>query len=169
MHFKKNKKGFTLMELVVVVLLIGILSAVALPQYQRALERSRISEALTMLGNISTAERMYFMQTDEFTTNFADLMLKIPVKPKAGDDASNYSNGTGQAFDYDISACEDQDCNIKAVRTTGKYEIHLDGLSNEGESGTRSCHSDDSFGIKICRIVCGANPMPDGGGFCVMD
>lgn len=169
MNFKKNKKGFTLMELVVVVLLIGILSAIALPQYQRALERSRVSEALTMLGNISTAERMCYMQSDVFSPNFADLMLKIPVKPKAGDDASNYSVGTGQAFEYDITDCADQECKIKATRTTGKYEIHLDGLDNEGSAGTRSCHSDDSFGIKICRIVCGANPMPDSGGFCVMD
>lgn len=169
MHLKKYKKGFTLMELVVVVLLIGILAAFAMPQYQRALERSRVSEALTMLGNISTAERMYFMQSDVFTPNFADLMLKIPVKPKAGEDASNYAVGTGQAFEYDITGCVDWECNITASRTTGKYEIHLDGLDSEGASGTRSCHSDDSFGIKICRMICGANPMPDGGGFCVMD
>lgn len=164
-----NKKGFTLMELVVVVLLIGILSAIALPQYQRALERSRVSEALTMLGNISTAERMYYMQSDEFTTNFADLMLKIPVKPKAGDDANNYSSGTGQSFDYDITDCTDQECMIKAQRNTGKYEIRLAGIDNEGSSGTRSCHSSDAFGIKICRIVCGANPMPESGGSCVME
>ena len=46
----KAQKGFTLIELMIVIAIIGILAAIALPAYQDYTVRSRVSEALTLAG-----------------------------------------------------------------------------------------------------------------------
>ena len=74
---KMNKKGFTLIELLVVVLIIGILASIALPQYFRAVERSRASEVLALFGTIGGAQQRYMLQHDTYTTNFDSLDLEF--------------------------------------------------------------------------------------------
>ncbi len=74
---KMNKKGFTLIELLVVVLIIGILASIALPQYFRAVERSRSSEVLSLFGTIGGAQQRYMLQHDVYTTDFDDLDLEF--------------------------------------------------------------------------------------------
>ncbi len=49
---KSKKQAFTLIELLVVVLIIGILAAVAVPQYQKAVEKSRLAEALLNIETV---------------------------------------------------------------------------------------------------------------------
>lgn len=66
-------KGFTLIELLVVVLIIGILASIALPQYTKAVERSRMSEAVQVLGDLATAQSIFYMHHSEFAEDLADL------------------------------------------------------------------------------------------------
>ena len=161
-----NNKAFTLMELTAVVLILGILAAIGLPQYERAMEKSRAAEAFTMLGNIVTAEEMYVLQTGEFTDDFSNLMLQMPLQPKNKDASGSYSSGTGKAFDYDLSDCQYNTCTISAHRLQGAnyaYEIRLSDMDMTGNKGVRTCHSSDEKGIQICLLLCGVDEMPAGG------
>ena len=74
------KQGFTLIELLVVVLIIGILASVAMPQYQKAVEKSKSTQALTLLKSVAQAEEAYFMANNIYTNNFSDLDIQIPWK-----------------------------------------------------------------------------------------
>ena len=69
----KNKKAFTLIELLVVVLIIGILSAIALPQYNKAVEKARFAEAIMAVEAIARAQDLYKLANGNYTRDINDL------------------------------------------------------------------------------------------------
>jgi type IV pilus assembly protein PilA len=69
---KKGKKGFTLIELMIVVAIFGILAAIAIPNFLRFQAKSKQSEAKTNLGGIFTAEIAYFGE-HSFFGNFQEI------------------------------------------------------------------------------------------------
>ena len=76
---REMSNAFTLIELLVVVLIIGILTAVAVPQYQKAVARARAAEAITVLKAITDAQEVYYLAHGEYTDNLEDLDVSAPA------------------------------------------------------------------------------------------
>jgi prepilin-type N-terminal cleavage/methylation domain-containing protein len=77
---RARREGFTLLELLIVVIIIAILSSLALPQYLRLAERSRGAEALTVLRDLRSAELRYKAVDEDnlFTKDLDILDVDIP-------------------------------------------------------------------------------------------
>lgn len=86
-----RKKGFTLLEVLIVVIIIGVLAAIALPQYSATLEKSKSAEAATNVGSIRTALDRYWYQNGSITTTISNLDIDDP------------NNVTNKLYTYSIA------------------------------------------------------------------
>jgi prepilin-type N-terminal cleavage/methylation domain-containing protein len=73
------KRGFTLLELLTVVIIIAILASIALPQFFKAAERARAAEGVNVLGAIRSAQLRYYAEHAELTNDWEnDLDVDLP-------------------------------------------------------------------------------------------
>lgn len=112
---RKDDRGFTLIELMVVVIILGVLAAVAIPLYTDYIKNARTSEAVARLGSIMTASKAYYQR-----------FSKWPARPNDAGFYADFSNT--KHFSYRISS---------GGGGTGSFSIQARGLNVDGMSGVR--------------------------------
>jgi prepilin-type N-terminal cleavage/methylation domain-containing protein len=75
----RNRKGFTLVELAVVIVIIGVLAAFGVPRFLQSVEKSKASEAFNYLSAIQGSEERYLAQNGTYASSISDLDVNLPA------------------------------------------------------------------------------------------
>ena len=97
-----TKRGFTLLELLVVVLIIAVLAAVALPQYNKAAAKSRVMQALPFVNAVYDAQKLYFLEHGVYATRLNQLSIDA-VCPEGWTCSINENNRLPRARAYNVT------------------------------------------------------------------
>lgn len=109
----RNQSGFSLIELLMVVVIVGALASLAAPGFSKSLERAKVKDAETVLAAIYTAEKIYRLDQGTFGTG-----------PNLSDAANNYMSdpNTSADWSYDIGALSASTFTATATRSGGSYD-----------------------------------------------
>ena len=99
LNFRRKNTGFTLIELMIVVVIIGLLAALAIPRFMKAAKRSKITEAKSILKQLFVASNAFYEEFGTYPPEIEDIFgTGYPTMPR--DMIVTLPSGT-QRFNYD--------------------------------------------------------------------
>ena len=142
-----SNKAFTLIELLVVVLVIGILTSVALPQYQTAVRKSRFAGLMPLSRSIKNAEEEVFMSTGHYTSQLDTLSTRIPGE--IDESGSMVTNGEGSSFSISTDGTLDY---VRGLTKDGKnaYVMYLARSGRYPNEIHCEAEADNYLAEKVC-------------------
>ncbi len=155
-----SKAAFTLIELLVVVLIIGILAAVAVPQYQKAVDKSRVATMLPLLDAIVKAQEVYYLANGKAADKFEQLDISFPEDAKITDDGYYKQKAEiGKITIYLGSSSTGRPLGRLKLSDGSTVDLYW-GVSFK--NNVSSCESTpNTQADQICKNLLGARQVPD--------
>ena len=120
-----DRRGFTLLELLMVVVIIGILAGLAIPQYLKTTEKARIAEAVGVLGGIRSSQIRYFAENSTYGTSLSQLDLDPSAAgAMAGTPNFTYTIASASAAAFDATATR-SGALPAGSGCTANYRVHV--------------------------------------------
>ena len=162
-----NKSGFTLVELLIAVLIIGTLSAIALPKYSISVERARTTEATSMVQQTDDAIYAYYAEHSACPSKFSQLAVTLPVDGK-----QNVNSVVTKNFMYGIDSkgaksflVPGTDCpgslatrwyGSEEVTKKGKYTYYIWRNRNKSSFYCKEANYSEEGakkGVQLCKLL----------------
>jgi len=165
-----NKKGFTLLELLVVVLIIGILASIALPQYQMAVTKAKVASILPIMRRWKDALQEYKLQHGYYGDDDhavypdgSDLGVNWPSDWKYSSSNATCGDKTNCSNDYWVCESSSGRGNIVCTHNLndGGFDITMyqpDAPDYEDFRDKITCYADGDEAHKICKALGGKLP-----------
>ena len=130
------KKGFTLVELAVVIVIIGVLAAFAVPRFRAAVERSKASEAFNYLASYQAAQEIYHSRMGTYDANEGNLDVQMS-NPKYFSKPAAVSPDSDFEISWSLTLTRSG-----ATTGYGNYTVIYTNAGYDSTNSTIEAHSD---------------------------
>ncbi len=133
------ERGFTLLELLITIVMMGILSAIALPSFLNQKVKAQETEGKTLVGSMNRAQQAHYAVYEAFAQSLADLELGIP--------------GQGRFYDYDVASSADGKLVTNKARSRNPELRGYAGVVAKSEDKTTSllCRSQAKGSVEVAE------------------